>query len=457
MIEGLKPYENYRDTGLPWLQRAPVGWSVLAPKRLVKAQAGGTIIKNRASLEKLSGYVPAFSASGQDIWLPNATHHGDALVLSAVGARCGKTFKANGAWGVVANTHILRPGAGQVRDYWWYVTNNESWWERAGAAQPFIQVSRTLSRLWAVAPPDEQSAIVRFLDHATRRIDAYIRAKRKLIALLNEQKQAIIHQAVTRGLDPDVKMKDSGVPWLGEVPEHWEVVALGRLANARCDGPFGSGLKSQHYVDEGVRVVRLQNIGVAEFRDQSKAFISAAHYATLGDHDVLAGDLLLAGLGDARNPAGRACLAPTGIEPAMVKADCFRFRLKTKPTQTLLIAHQLSATAKGAAACLSAGSTRTRINLSTTSSRKVAVPPADEAKRILDRIAEATKPTEEAIDRTEREITLLREYRTRLIADIVTGQLDVREAAKNLPEIEVEGEGIIEDDDEPEEELLETA
>src|SRR5690606_5046530 len=76
----------------------------------------------------------------------------------------------------------------------------------------------------SVAPPlDEQRAIVRFLDHATRRIDAYIRAKRKLIALLNEQKQAIIHRAVTRGLDPNVKMKDSGVPWLGEVPEHWEV------------------------------------------------------------------------------------------------------------------------------------------------------------------------------------------------------------------------------------------
>ncbi len=79
-----------------------------------------------------------------------------------------------------------------------------------------------------VPPPDEQSAIVRFLDHADRRIRRYIRAKQKLIKLLEEQKQAIIHRAVTRGLDPNVRLKPSGVEWLGDVPEHWEVLPLKR-------------------------------------------------------------------------------------------------------------------------------------------------------------------------------------------------------------------------------------
>jgi type I restriction enzyme, S subunit len=77
-----------------------------------------------------------------------------------------------------------------------------------------------------VPPPSEQAAIVRFLAWAKGRIDKAIRAKRKVIALLNEQKQAIIHRAVTRGLDPNVNLKDSGIPWLGEIPEHWEVVSL---------------------------------------------------------------------------------------------------------------------------------------------------------------------------------------------------------------------------------------
>ena len=90
---------------------------------------------------------------------------------------------------------------------------------------------KTSSRSASAFPPlVEQAAIVRFLDHADRRIRRYIRAKQKLIKLLEEQKQAIIHRAVTRGLDPNVRLKPSGVEWLGDVPEHWEV----RRAMCHC-------------------------------------------------------------------------------------------------------------------------------------------------------------------------------------------------------------------------------
>ena len=149
-------------------------------------------------------------------------------MLSAVGARCGRTFKASGAWAIVANTHVLRPGKKQSCDFWWYITNSPDWWERAGAAQPFVRVSATLDRTWAIPPLPEQTAIVRFLDHADRRIRRYIRAKQKLIALLEEQKQAIIHQAVTGQIDvrtgqPYPAYKPSGVEWLSEVPAHWAI------------------------------------------------------------------------------------------------------------------------------------------------------------------------------------------------------------------------------------------
>ena len=128
-------------------------------------------------------------------------------------------------------------------------------------------------------PRCEQIAIVRFLDHADRRIRLYIRAKEKLIALLEEQKQAIIHEAVTGRIDvrtgwPYSAYKDSGVGWLGDVPANWQVAQLRRMAVDRCDGPFGSGLKSSHYTENGIRVVRLQNIGHGEFRDSDTAFIS---------------------------------------------------------------------------------------------------------------------------------------------------------------------------------------
>jgi type I restriction enzyme S subunit len=138
----------------------------------------------------------------------------------------------------------------------------------------------------AVPPPDEQRLIVRALDAHGVLTTKLIARKKKLIALLNEQKQAIIHRAVTRGLDSNVPLKPSGVPWLGDVPEGWEVLPLKRLTSSRCDGPFGSGLKSSHYTPSGVRVVRLQNIGHGRFKDLKPAFIAEQHYGVLGDHSV---------------------------------------------------------------------------------------------------------------------------------------------------------------------------
>ncbi|HJW29064.1 MAG TPA: hypothetical protein VJ508_07410, partial [Saprospiraceae bacterium] len=264
------------------------------------------------------------------------------------------------------------------------------------------------------------------------RIERTIRAKRKVIALLNEQMQVIIHRAVTRGLDPNVNLKPSGIPWLGKIPAHWEQVSLGKVSSTRCDGPFGSGLKSMHYTHSGIRVIRLQNIGSGFYRNKADAFISPLHYATLGDHSVIAGDLLVAGLGDEKVPAGRACVAPDWIEPAMVKADCFRFRLRKDRVLPEFLAFHLSATASTATACLSKGATRLRINLSTTASRAVVFPNISDQSKIVAFIYDAIQKPNEAISRTEQEIDLLREYRSRLIADVVTGKLDVREAVKRI-------------------------
>ena len=304
-------------------------------------------------------------------------------------------------------------------------------------------------------PLSEQRAIVRFLDYADRRIQRYIRAKERLIELLEEQERAVIHQAVTGQIDvrtglPYRAYKDSGAEWLGEVPEHWELVGLGRIARDRCDGPFGSGLKSSHYTDAGVRVVRLQNIGHGVFADDDQAFVSPEHYSTLGDHAVVAGDVLVAGLGDDRRPAGRACVAPQGLEPAMVKADCFRFRLDGAKAHPGFVALQLTATARVASRLLSTGATRQRTNLQTTVRRRIAIPGVREQVGIADYLATKTRRFGHAIEAARNGIALLQEYRTRLIADVVTGKLDVREAAADLPETDPLPVGDRSDDIDPE-------
>ena len=290
-----------------------------------------------------------------------------------------------------------------------------------------------IKSVWLPLPPlPEQTAIVRYLDHADERIRRYVSGKQKLIRLLEEEKQAVIHRAVTRGIDPNVRLKPSGVEWLGDVPVHWEVMPLRRLAISRCDGPFGSGLKSSHYTDQGIRVVRLQNIGHAQFNNSDLAFIAPSHYATLGDHTVEPEDLLIAGLGDERHPAGRACVAPPFIVPAMVKADCFRFRLFRQRINPEFAALQLTATAGDASSLLSTGATRQRTNLQATATRPIAVPPIEEQSSIVRYLDKTTADVDTAISRARRQIELLQEYRTRLIADVVTGKLDVREGAANL-------------------------
>ncbi|MBY0276657.1 restriction endonuclease subunit S [Candidatus Binatia bacterium] len=226
-----------------------------------------------------------------------------------------------------------------------------------------------------------------------------------------------------RRFRPYPAYKDSRVEWLGEIPAHWECLALARVTESRCDGPFGSALKSEHYSYGGVRVVRLQNIGEGRFDGADAVFINEAYAKGLGDHSVRAGDLLIAGLGDEGHPVGRACVAPQGIEPAMVKADCFRFRLKSGGAMSAFVSLQLSATAH-AAAVLATGATRSRMNLTAMAARKVALPPLPERRAIAAFVERETARIDALLAKKERLIELLQEKRTALINRAVTKGLD---------------------------------
>lgn len=277
---------------------------------------------------------------------------------------------------------------------------------------------------------EEQERIVKVLDRETARIDALITKKSRFIELLKEKRQALITHAVTKGLDSKAKMKDSGVQWIGRVPEHWQIAQLGRVATERCDGPFGSGLKSEHYTPGGVRVVRLQNIGWAAFKDGDAVYISQEHWSdVLGcGHEVLPDDVLIAGLGDDNNPLGRACVAPSNLETAIVKADCYRFRLDINRALPAFIALALSATARAECGYLATGATRDRLNLGLASARTVPLPPRSEQVKIVDALNVSVARIDLLTTKTQHSIDLLKERRSALITAAVTGQIDLRES-----------------------------
>jgi len=297
-----------------------------------------------------------------------------------------------------------------------------------GSGSTYMELARDkLQCLEIVVPPSsERESISNFLDQETAKIDALVAKKERLIELLREKRIALITRAVSKGLDPTATMKDSGFPWLGEVPEHWQVIKLNRVTVARCDGPFGSSLKSENYVEDGVRVVRLQNIRFAHFDSADRAFIDSEYSKKLGDHSVRANDLVVAGLGDESNPVGRAGVAPSAIEPAIVKADCFRFRLDTERATPSYLAMQLSAAAVALGGAFATGSTRARMNLTDTSERPIVLPPLDEQRAIVAFIDKETTTIDELNSKIKEGIKTLIEYRGALISAAVTGKIDVR-------------------------------
>ena len=273
----------------------------------------------------------------------------------------------------------------------------------------------------AVPPPDEQAAIVRFLDWANGRLERAIRAKRKVIALLNEQKQAIIHRAVTRGLDPSVPLKPSGIPWLGDIPQHWEILRAKYLYR-EVDERSASG------TEELLSVSHLT--GVTPRSQKNITMFKAASY--VGHKICRAGDLAvntmwawMGALGVSTHVGiispGYAVYRPH--RPDRIVGAYMEGLLRSRPYISNIICH-------------STGLRGSRLRLYPDDFFRLPIiqPPTEEQRRIVEAIRAETGDMDTAISRLEREVELLREYRTRLVADVVTGKLDVREAAARLPE-----------------------
>jgi type I restriction enzyme, S subunit len=358
---------------------------------------------------------------------------------------------------------ICQPTAGTNAKYYSYIVREMARTQWIAALAKGIRERSTDFRFDGFAnqsvplpPPAEQSAMVRFLDHVDRHIRRCIRAKQMLIALLNEQKQTIIQRAVTSGLDSDVPLKPSGLTWLGDLPKHWEVVSLRYLATK-----FGSGITPRGgaaiYQETGIPFLRSQNIHFDGLRLQGVARISSSLHEELRGTHVRSGDVLLNITGAS---IGRVCAVPHGFDEANVNQHVCIIR----PITRRIVPRFLSA-------CLSTsfmqrlirteqnGASREGLTLQAIRGFKIILPPLEEQERIVDRIREQTQEIVDANKRTEHEVALLREYRIRLFADVVTGKLDVREAAAELPKDSAAAEPLedIEPLGEPENSDLEVA
>jgi type I restriction enzyme S subunit len=306
-------------------------------------------------------------------------------------------------------------------------------------------------RIPVLCPPnEEQVAIVRFLNHATRRIADAIQAKKKLIALLNEQKQGMIHRAVTRSLVPSGSLKPSGLPWLGDIPAHWEVRRLKTLASFVTSGSRGW---ARYYSDTGPTFLRIGNISTTSVDLKLNRIVHVAPPAAAeGERTrVVHNDLLLS----ITAQMGAVGIVPPDIGEAYVNQHTALIRLKASTSYPRWVAYcLLSQVGKSQCQLRTNGGTKVGLTLDDVRTLLVLSPPMVEQREIVADIDRRTLGLESAIQAAQREIDLLREYRTRLIAEVATGQLDVREAAVELP-VETEGAEVAAEADDDTEDLLE--
>ncbi len=459
MIGDLKPYPAYRDSGVKWLGGLPIQWSLPRMKTIVHercekgfpnepllaaTQTKGVVRKNQ--------YENRTVLALKDLHLLKRVHTGD-FVISLRSFQGGIEYARE--VGIISPSYTVLAARDQrMHGFLACLFKSRPFVDHLSLYVTGIRQGQTvdyeaLSRSQLPMPPlAEHAAIVRFLDHVDRRIRRYISAKKKLIALLNEQKQAIIHRAVTRGIDPKVRMKPSGVEWLGNVPEHWNVKPAKwyyREVNERSSTGAEELLSVSHIT------------GVTPRSQKRITMFMAESY--VGHKLCGAGDLVIntmwawmAALGVSRqtgivSPA-YAVYRPTAFTAFLPQFIDYLLRTRGFVAEYV---------------CRSTGIQSSRLRLYPEHFLCIPLicPPAAEQQRILDAVGSDTRELERGIQIALREIDLLREYRRRLIADVVTGKLDVREAAAHLPEEPVEREPIEETEplaggeeitDEPEEE-----
>ena len=273
-----------------------------------------------------------------------------------------------------------------------------------------------------VPPLEEQAAIVRYLDNTDQQIKRYIAGKERLIALLEEERQALVHQAVTRGLAPNVKLKDSGVEWLGYVPEHWEIMRARFLLN-EVDIRSATGTETHLSMS--------QVLGLVPGNLVEQSLISNSY---AGGKLVEEGDLVLNRL---KAHLGVFALAKQSgvISPeysVFRKRHLMSMKYFEQVFRLPVLRTELRIRAKGIVEGF------WRLYTNDLFDIRMPVPSFTEQQVIVDYLDKTTAITDAGIARARQQIELIEEYRTRLIADVVTGKIDVREVAERLPELKYE-------------------
>ena len=441
-VNSLSPHSAYKPSSVSWLEKVPEHWEVTKLRHILTSAAErnrpdlpllsvvrekGVILRDLDNPEDNHNIVP------EDLTNYKVVHQGQ-FAMNKMKAWQG-SYGVSPCEGVVSPAYFIFDIKGVDGIFFHSAVRSRAYVPFFNQASDGVRIGQwdlapeQMREIpFLVPPPEEQAAIVRFLDHADEQIQRYIAGKERLIALLEEERQALVHQAVTRGLDPSVRLKPSRMEWLGDVPEHWETARLGSI------GRFskGNGGTKEDEVPVGVPCIRYGDIYTSHkyFIKASRAYIEqekTSEYTPLRF-----GDILFAGSGETIEEIGKSAVNLIK-EPAYSGGDVIIFRPTVRVNAEFTGYATDSPGAQAQKSIMGRGFTVMHIYGNQLKNIQIALPPIGEQDGIVEHINNGTTLIDDTIARSRRQINLMNEYRTRLIADVVTGQLDVREAAEELP------------------------
>lgn len=440
MVEGLKPYAELKESGVPWLGAVPAGWEVRRSKQYLR-EVDERSVHGDEELLSVSHKTGVTPRREKNITMFLAESNVGHKVCRADDIVVNTMWAWMAALGVARQTGIVSPSYGVYRPrnpgrfmsrYLDELLRTPAYTAEYVVRSTGITASRLrlypdqFLQIPMLAPPiEEQHLIVRFLDHADRRIRRLIAAKQRMIKLLEEQKRAVVLDGVRRGVDGAVQVKPSGSRFLGSVPAHWLVKPMWSVTRLRAEtNPGGLGLLSV-FLDRGVI---LYGDGGGQVHAPS---LDLSGYQVVHRDDFV--------LNNQQAWRGSVGLSPHHgiISPAYI---VLALSSELTPEYSALLLRSRGMIDEFVAASKGVGDIQRQLFWPFFRLIRVPLPPIDEQRRIAAHCMAITTELNASVAAAAAAVALLREYRTRLIADVVTGKLDVRAAAAALPDEAVPAE-----------------
>ena len=437
----MEKYSSYKDSGVKWLGEIPSHWEVVSIKKISNIILGKML--ENAPDDQGFPYLCAkdvhfdgvsyddlkkmlFSENEKKKYI---VKKGDLLVVEGgAGGTCAIIDKDIDDVYIQNSLMIVRGFPNKVsNNYIFYALSSLV---KRGYADSVCNKATILhftkekleSTNIALAPLCEQIKIINYLDTVTSQIDVAISQQKKMIELLNERKQIIINNAVTKGLDPNVKMKDSGVEWIGEIPEHWDFCKLKHLTSIISKGTTPSTIGRDILESGEIRFLKAENIVDNKVLKTPEFYIDELTQKMLKRSNLYAGDILFVIAGAT---IGKVAVLPKELTPANTNQAISFIRI-SNPENILYVFHVLQSNLTKKYIWQNAvQSAQPNISMEDLGNIRIPLPPSLEQKNIIKYIEKKMTPIDNAINAANKQISLLQERKQIIINEVVTGKVKV--------------------------------